>query len=172
MEVEYVEKRRAFEKDGLTFAVFSCRLPIPDGTTHGAQKIAGLYEKLAARLCDEVEKKLFPAALAAYEKNEDPRRRFTLRPLTLELSGEVFLLDGKVFSVMRRIRYTAGKTRRELCFGETFSLRDGALLSPRALTRADKKLRKEARRARGAALRKGSISFFYPDGRRRDFPYP
>ena len=170
MDITYLEKRQAFEREGLTFAVFSCRLPIPDGKTRPIQRIAALYTGLVGRLCGEVEKVLLPAAVTAYEQNADPRRRFTLRPLTLELSGEVTLLDGKYFSLLRRVRYTAGRARRELCFGETFSLSDGAMLSPRALTRKRKGLRRAARGACGVTLTHGGISLFYPDGRWRDFP--
>ena len=56
--VGYLEQRREFEKDGLTFAVFLCRLPIPVGEEKGKRKIAALYRSLAERFYEYVKGEL------------------------------------------------------------------------------------------------------------------
>ncbi len=159
---------RLFESGGLPLVELTIHpvalTEMPPATEAYYAALADAYELY----CREV---LLPARAAAYERSEDPRKRFTFRRLclALKLEGSV---SGGYLSVRRRTLLRCGIHTAECLRGEVFRLCDGLRMPlahftgrhARALRPKHPRLRPSEKRGDSYVLQDNGILLFTTAG--------
>ena len=89
MEIR-TEKRRitTLAEEGVPHCEITLSLPTVEGKGRAAARIRDFYCRIAAQTEALARNVLLPCARAAYERSDDPRRRFTHRPFRLSHTAQ------------------------------------------------------------------------------------
>ena len=80
-----MEKRRivTLAEEGIPHCEITLSLPTAEGEGRAAARVRDFYRRIGEHTEALARSVLLPRARAAYERNDDPRRRFTHRPYRL-----------------------------------------------------------------------------------------
>ena len=88
--------REALSEAGILLCEITASLPYAEGDGKEAAAVNRFYEAVRRGVYLLGQKAVLPPALARYEKNDDPRRRFTHRPYLVSVEAHMLSQGGYV----------------------------------------------------------------------------